>query len=203
MSTFADTPRWPQHGTVWGHLISDTSLAELHEVAARAGLPPRAFDLDHYDWPEQRLEDLRAAGVQLVGNRELTRRLIASGLRIPLVARPAARRRRSEQAAAALGLSEVPADLIDGPYGHVQPLPTAPPVGSFRLTSTSADGAVHVEARDEAGRAAARRFLERAEVRARERGETGWTGQVLQLRDPASVPGRRGRSHPPRGSSSG
>ena len=39
MTVFADTPRWPRHGTVWGHLVSDRSLEELHEFAARISLP--------------------------------------------------------------------------------------------------------------------------------------------------------------------
>ncbi|WP_341854754.1 DUF4031 domain-containing protein [Brachybacterium sp. GPGPB12] len=72
-------PRWPRHGTVWGHLVSDRSLEEPHEAAARAGLPPRAFDLDHYDWPASAREDLEAAGVSFVGDRELTRILLRSG----------------------------------------------------------------------------------------------------------------------------
>src|SRR5699024_468160 len=29
MTVYADTPRWPRHGMLWGHLISDTSLEEL------------------------------------------------------------------------------------------------------------------------------------------------------------------------------
>ena len=36
MTVYADTPRWPRHGMLWGHLISDTSLEELHAAAARA-----------------------------------------------------------------------------------------------------------------------------------------------------------------------
>src|SRR5699024_8267739 len=79
-----------------------------------AGLPPRSFDLDHYDWPEQARGQLEAAGVQMVDNRRLTRILIGSGLRIPLVVRPAARARRSGEHAAALGLAPAPRDLIVG-----------------------------------------------------------------------------------------
>ena len=110
MTVFADTPRWPRHGLLWGHLISDASLAELHAAAERCGLPPRAFDLDHYDWPESARADLEAAGVRFVGAGELTRALVGSGLRIPLRDRPAARSRRTAEDAAALGLApaEVP-----------------------------------------------------------------------------------------------
>lgn len=72
---------WPAHGTVWSHLVSDTSLAELHTFAAAAGLPPRAFDLDHYDVPASRYLDLQAQGALAVDAGTLLRRLRASGLR--------------------------------------------------------------------------------------------------------------------------
>lgn len=77
-----DVPMWVNHGRRWGHVISDTSLDELHEFARRAGIPARGFDRDHYDFPEERLEDLVALGARLVSANELTRRLIASGLRV-------------------------------------------------------------------------------------------------------------------------
>lgn len=73
---------WPAHGRLWAHLVSDASLDELHEFARRADLPPRGFDRDHYDVPEERIEDLVALGAEQVTSGELTRRLIASGLRI-------------------------------------------------------------------------------------------------------------------------
>ena len=82
MAVLVDPPLWPNHGRVWGHLVSDASIAELHAFAAAAGIPERAFDLDHYDVPEERYQDLIALGAQLVGTRELVRRLRASGLRV-------------------------------------------------------------------------------------------------------------------------
>jgi len=54
VTVLIDPPLWPRHGTVWGHLVSDTSYAELHAFAERAGLPRRAFDRDHYDVPDER-----------------------------------------------------------------------------------------------------------------------------------------------------
>ena len=78
-----DPPLWPRHGTVWGHLVSDDSLDELHAFAARAGLPRRGFDLDHYDVPTERYPELLAYGAVLVDTRTLVRRLRASGLRVP------------------------------------------------------------------------------------------------------------------------
>ena len=77
-----DPPTWPRHGTVWGHLVSDVSLDELHRFAERAGLPRRAFDLDHYDVPSSRYSELVDLGALPVGPHELIRRLRASGLRI-------------------------------------------------------------------------------------------------------------------------
>lgn len=74
---------WHRHGRVWGHLVSDASLAELHDFAARAGIPRRGFDLDHYDVPAERYEHLLALGAELVDGRVLVRRLRASGLRVP------------------------------------------------------------------------------------------------------------------------
>ena len=82
MSVLIDTPRWPAHGRLWAHLVSDASTAELIAFADRAGLPRRAFDLDHYDVPDERWEDLVAAGAVPVSSRELVERLRDSGLRV-------------------------------------------------------------------------------------------------------------------------
>ena len=83
MAIYLDPPLWPAHDTHFSHLISDTSLVELHAFASAAGIPERAFDGDHYDVPERRFDDLVAAGAIPVEARILVRRLIASGLRIP------------------------------------------------------------------------------------------------------------------------
>ena len=91
MAILIDKPSWPAHGTVWAHLVSDSDLAELHTFAAAAGIPPRGFDLDHYDVPEARYADLVAAGATPVGFREMIVRLRLSGLRVT------ARERRERQ----------------------------------------------------------------------------------------------------------
>ncbi|WP_052459722.1 DUF4031 domain-containing protein [Tessaracoccus massiliensis] len=82
MGILIDPPRWPAHDTVFAHLISDTSLEELHAFAREAELPPRAFDHDHYDVPASRYDDLVALGAHPVGEMELIRALTASGLRV-------------------------------------------------------------------------------------------------------------------------
>lgn len=77
-----DPPAWPAHDTLWSHMVSDRSLAELHAFAAGLGIGRRAFDLDHYDIPADRHADAVAAGAVPIGGGDLTRRLIASGLRV-------------------------------------------------------------------------------------------------------------------------
>jgi hypothetical protein len=82
MTVLIDQPVWPAHDTVWSHLVSDSSLDELHVFAAANGIPRRGFDLDHYDVPQHRYDALVAAGAVPVSNRELVTRLLASGLRV-------------------------------------------------------------------------------------------------------------------------
>ena len=88
MALLIDPPLWPAHGTVFSHLVSDESLAQLHAFATEQGLPERAFDRDHYDVPEKRYETLIAAGALPVSSTELVRRLVHSGLRVPARERP-------------------------------------------------------------------------------------------------------------------
>lgn len=83
-----DPPTWPAHGTLFSHVVSDSSYAELHRFARLNSLSERAFDLDHYDVPAELYDHLVAAGALEVDGRELTRRLIRSGLRVPLKERP-------------------------------------------------------------------------------------------------------------------
>ena len=82
MTVLIDEPIWPAHGTVWAHLVSDESYAELHAFAAAAGIPERGFDHDHYDVPARRWDELVARGAEVVTARELVRRLERSGLRV-------------------------------------------------------------------------------------------------------------------------
>lgn len=73
---------WPRHGRIWGHMVSDTSLEELHAIARAAGIPDRGFDRDHYDVPEELIDRLVELGAVRVSTRELIARLRASGLRV-------------------------------------------------------------------------------------------------------------------------
>lgn len=82
MAILIDPAVWPAHGTVFAHLVSDTSLAELHDFAARNGVESRAFERDHYDVPERIHAELVAAGAVPVSGRELVRALIDAGLRV-------------------------------------------------------------------------------------------------------------------------
>jgi len=75
VTVLIDPPRWPAHGRLWSHLVSDSSYAELHAFAAANGIPERGFDHDHYDVPDERYEALIAAGAVPVDSRELLRRL--------------------------------------------------------------------------------------------------------------------------------
>lgn len=82
MTILIDDPMWPAHGRLWAHLVSDTSLSELHAFAEAHGIPRRGFDLDHYDVPEESVARLVAGGAVHVSAHELVHRLIASGLRV-------------------------------------------------------------------------------------------------------------------------
>jgi len=82
MTVLIDEAIWPAHGTVWAHLVSDSSLEELHSFARRAGIPERGFDHDHYDVPLERREAIIALGALPVSGRELLSRLQRSGLRV-------------------------------------------------------------------------------------------------------------------------
>ena len=101
MALLIDPPRFEAHGRRWSHLVSDTSIEELHAFAERAGLPPWGYEGDHYDVPEERYADVVAAGAQPVEGRRVVRALAESGLRM--------RKRKGDR-----GVARVRADLPDG-----------------------------------------------------------------------------------------
>lgn len=104
-----DPPAWPAHGTLFGHLVSDTSLVELHLFARAHGIPARGFDHDHYDVPIARYDELVAAGATPVGSGELVRRLVRSGLRVRPTNRTPTRTLAHEQ------VSRAWEEIIGGP----------------------------------------------------------------------------------------
>jgi 8-oxo-dGTP pyrophosphatase MutT (NUDIX family) len=77
-----DPPRPEAHGRRWSHLVSDTSLDELHAFARSVGIPERGFEGDHYDVPEEWYAAVVAAGARPTPARDLLRALQASGLRL-------------------------------------------------------------------------------------------------------------------------
>ena len=78
-----DPPRWPAHGRLWSHLISDTSFDELHAFARMLGVPGRGFDRDHYDVPAERYDAAVRLGAQPSTSREIVTALRRAGLRRP------------------------------------------------------------------------------------------------------------------------
>jgi hypothetical protein len=83
VAVLLDPAVWPWRGQLWAHLVSDTSYDELHDFAARLGVPRRGFQGDHYDLPAALREQALAMGAEDVTARELLRRLKAAGLRRP------------------------------------------------------------------------------------------------------------------------
>ena len=81
MTVYIDPPTWPGHGHLWSHLISDRSYQELHDFAARIGIPRRGFERDHYDVIAERYAAAVAEGAQPVSSREIVLLLTAAGLR--------------------------------------------------------------------------------------------------------------------------
>jgi len=82
VTVLVDPALWWRHGRFWGHLVSDTSLEELHALARAAGIPDRGFDRDHYDVPAELHARLVELGAVPVTAHELVSRLRASGLRV-------------------------------------------------------------------------------------------------------------------------
>ena len=87
MVILIDPPAWPAHGTLWSHLVSDTSTDELHAFARLLGFPRRSFDLDHYDISAANYDRAVALGAIPVAGRELVHRLRDAELRVRQVDR--------------------------------------------------------------------------------------------------------------------
>lgn len=84
-----DECRWYFREYQMCHMVSDTSLEELHEFAATLQIPPRAFHGDHYDVPQHVRDAAVERGAMSVSSRELVKRLNAAGLRFTAAQRRA------------------------------------------------------------------------------------------------------------------
>ena len=81
MAILVDDAIWPWRGRLWAHLVSDTSIDELHAFAERLGIPRRAFQGDHYDVTDELRDCAIAEGARPVTSRDVVRALRAAGLR--------------------------------------------------------------------------------------------------------------------------
>ena len=95
MAILVDECVWQHRDRTWCHMVSDTSLDELHEFARGLGVPERGFHGDHYDLPSHVREVAVERGALQVTSRELVRAIAAAGLR----ATASQRRRHLEDAA--------------------------------------------------------------------------------------------------------
>jgi Protein of unknown function (DUF4031) len=112
-----DPPLWPFRGRVWSHMVSDSSYEELHDFAVRLGVPPRAFDRDHYDVPSELYERAVELGASPVGCQELLSRLTRAGLRRP--------KRRPAQTTGTATVTRSPAPATMNPLPKtMRPTPT-------------------------------------------------------------------------------
>lgn len=82
MAILVDPARWPWRDRLWCHLVSDTSLEELHEFAAQIGCRRVAFQGDHYDIEAADRTLALTLGAHACSSRELVSRLRVAGLRL-------------------------------------------------------------------------------------------------------------------------
>jgi Protein of unknown function (DUF4031) len=92
-------------------MVSDESYAELHDFAAQLGIPPRAFQGDHYDVPTEYRTTALIIGATAVTSRELVIRLRAAGLRLS----PAQRRSSPPSPPGPPAPAPSPQDALPGP----------------------------------------------------------------------------------------
>ena len=85
MALLVDPAIWPWRGMMFCHLISDTSLHELHSFARWIGAPVRAFGGDHYDISERVRAIAIEEGAIEVSSRQIVHALYNAGLRQRLV----------------------------------------------------------------------------------------------------------------------
>ena len=88
VAVLVDEAVWPWRGARWAHLVSDESVAELHDFAARLGLRRMSFQGDHYDIPAEIRDRALRLGARAVGGRDLVRSLRSADLRLGASERP-------------------------------------------------------------------------------------------------------------------
>lgn len=81
MAILVDECNWPWRDRMWCHMISDSSLDELHAFARWIGIPERGFQGDHYDVPDEARAVAIAEGAREVTSRQIVEALRAAGLR--------------------------------------------------------------------------------------------------------------------------
>lgn len=106
MTVLVDQCRWEHRDHIWCHMVSDSSLEELHSFAEALGIPSRGFHGDHYDLPSHVRERAIALGAVPVTSRELVRRLGAAGLRLSAAQRRGYRHAESDDHGFAVPASE-------------------------------------------------------------------------------------------------
>ena len=87
VALLVDPAIWPWRGILFCHLVSDTSLDELHSFARWIGVPERAYGGDHYDISERMRVIAIAEGALEVSSKDIVRALYDAGLRRPPVSR--------------------------------------------------------------------------------------------------------------------
>lgn len=82
MAILVDPARWPWRDALWCHLVSDSSLDELHAFAADLGCRRVGFQGDHYDIDSETRSLAIERGAQPCDSREVVRRIRDAGLRV-------------------------------------------------------------------------------------------------------------------------
>jgi hypothetical protein len=73
LQPYAKSPLGPRE---WCHMVSDTSLSELHAMAEQIGMKRAWFQGDHYDLVASRRAAAVRLGASQVTARELVKRMV-------------------------------------------------------------------------------------------------------------------------------
>lgn len=123
MTILVDAAIWPWRGQRWAHLVSDSSIAELHAFAEALGIRRLAFGGDHYDVSAAERAAAVGAGARATEARDLVAALRAAHLRCP----PPHSRWKWQRLAARRNISAGDLDMLRRLVGPADP---AVPAGS-------------------------------------------------------------------------